>query len=200
MRVRQNPFSDFTPEQQVMGDKAEGLGFVWDRSRYPTPAWEYRSLLEELKYDSALFGISVTIWNRELRLWAADCTERVLPIWETWAISNLPPEHLYVPKSAIDAARRFTLGKLLKGELRDFMNASNFAAELAADLAFEPVSSVAFSAAHVANPFDNSSAAYAAYYAAFSIDSPPGLGSEVVWQRHALAQRIDAIAPWRLKI
>lgn len=51
----------------------------------------------------------VTDWDRELLLWACDCAEAVLPIWEKWAVDNAP-DHFAAPRQAIDVARRYAYG------------------------------------------------------------------------------------------
>lgn len=198
-KTKSNPYSKFTPEQRIMGDKAEDLGYTWDRVKYPTPAWGIT--IDRVSYGKQQFNIPIKIWNRELRLWSADCAERLLPIWEDWAWVYLP-EHLNSPRLAINAAREFAYNRINKLELEEYKHAVK----------------VAIRAAH-AGDYGALCAANAAYYASswavtdVSISEVIGvvihffvvseddfnLKKEQEWQKEALAQRIDAVAPWRLK-
>lgn len=195
MRVRANssPYDKFTPEQLVMGDKAEGLGFVWDRVKYPTPAWGLH--LNVLQLNKPLFGISIEIWQRELRLWSVDCAERVLPVWENWAKTNARGD-LAAPRNAINAARKFAYGEINEEELQicstAAYNASGEAYHADADHVrreyYAAVSAAATSSHYI----------YADYAARNASNATSNYGIEGLWQRAALAKRLDAIAPWRL--
>lgn len=110
MRIRKNsnPYDKFTPEQLVMGDKAESLGFVWDRTKYPTPAWAIDYLY--LRNTEPLFGIPKYLWERELRLGSIDYIETLLPIWENWA-AIYAPNFVDAARTGLNACRNFVLDK-----------------------------------------------------------------------------------------
>ncbi len=63
---------------------------------------------------------------REARLFAADCAEAVLPIFEAAQPAD------YRPRLTIDAARRFANGQLSEGEMLDWRVAARTAAAQAA--------------------------------------------------------------------
>jgi hypothetical protein len=98
---------------------------------------------EPLKFSTILesSGIIDALWclrsicpeyNREVRLFAADCAERVLPIWEEWAKIHVL-EHFEFPRKAIEATRDYSEGSISKKEL----NAAYAAADAAYDAADE---------------------------------------------------------------
>lgn len=226
--LRKNPYSQFTDEQQVMGDKAEELGYVWDRSKYPTPAWTLyiNYLTEVIVYDRPFFNIPVPLWNRELRLWAADCAERVVPIWVTWAQTNRP-DLVSVCEDAIRIARAFALGKANKKTMEVASNYARGASIEAynyynAEYDHTPAAyshysaySASLSASRTAGfiftdaTFTAMNAIEAVYYGNLESEwiNQGNLESEridqrkieIEWQQQALAKRIDAIAPWRLR-
>lgn len=200
MRVKRNSnlYSKFTPEQKVMGDKAEDLGFVWDRTKYPTPAWEFEHSLpfRPSNYEPR-FSVPKDIWNRELRLWSADCAERVLPIWEDWAEINAL-RYLNVPRAAVIAVRESAYGGKIESE----------SAPIAIVIAVRDIArsyirnlsvSYSFDAAYYACEPDGKPDGRTAYCAAFALGYLSDRIAERLWQKAALANRIDAVAPWRLQ-
>lgn len=64
------------PYYLSLQQRAEDLGFDWAKEIYPTPIWAV--ITHELHYNKPLFDIDMYVWNRELRLWAADCVEPAL--------------------------------------------------------------------------------------------------------------------------
>jgi hypothetical protein len=106
----------------------------------------------------------VEAWNdRTLRLFACDCAERTLPLFETERPDDTRP------RLAIETARRFADGKATREELATARSAAWSAAESAAGYAAE---SAAWSAAR-------SAAWYAALYAAWSAaESAAGYAAE----------------------
>lgn len=197
MRFKRNSNPEFTPELQIMGDRAEDLGFVWNRWVYPTPAWAID--INKLEYDNPLFNIPTKIWNRELRLWAADCVERTVPVWEEWARENSHNIVALVTK-AIKIARDYANDT----ERQSWQNLTNLyamsriaAASSSAVGDNNRMHAIVFSIFHLTeHEAETRSAAQAAYNAR---QSSIAYREELPWQRAALANRIDAIAPWRLK-
>lgn len=188
MRVRANssPYDKFTPEQIVMGDKAEDLGFKWDRVKYPTPAWDM-----DQDFGKPLFGIPKHIWNIELRLWSTDCAERVLSIWERWASMNDQYETIDMARNLIKLTRDYINNPYYEYKLRQLrIQARNVALECDNLTARHAMYSAIESGEYVG------SAAIAAA-SAVNMDGG-GFTPEREWQRTALANRLDAIAPWRL--
>ena len=88
--------------------------------------------------DPAPGGMTLSEEDRRLvGLWAADCAERVLPLFETKAPSD--PR----PRQAIEGIRAFARGEVRKGQLRSLV----WAAYAAARQAGNPVAAAAARAA-----------------------------------------------------
>ncbi len=122
-----------------------------------------------------------------LALWAADCAEHVLPLFESAKPSDVRPRH------AIEMARAWTRGAVTMTEsrtsaghanaaARDLQGAPRFAAYACAQAA-----AVAHVAAH-----ELGAAAYAikAARAAAPTDAPPAGNLECLWQRDQLPEAI----------
>ena len=121
--------------------------------------------------------------HKLLALWAADCAEHVLPLFEDY----YPEDDR--PRKAIAAARAWVLGNLKVTEARKFA----LAAHAAARNATRPESiAAARSAGHAAaTAHVPGHAKYAAAYAAKSAIDPE---NEIEWQRR---KRIDSLQPFR---
>lgn len=203
MRFSRNGGYSWSPELQVMGDKAEELGYKWNRSIYPTPAWSINIDLDAI-YTKPLFGIPVVIWDRELRLWSCDCVERVLPIYENWARANARA-HLNILRDTINAAREYAHGRIGKKDIEKFNSVSDIVGiaggygNAAETLDAFRAMSVAYASYYTISDarIDNPYWATSSYYAAGAVGAEES-GAERKWQKEALAHRIDAVAPWRL--
>lgn len=209
MRFKRNSHLDFSPELQVMGDKAEELGYKWDRSQYPTPAWELLFPENSPHVNMSQFSIPLHQWKKEVISWLIACIEKVVPIWENWADINFPETKNDV-RNSITILDSYALGTTdFRTALRD-SERNNYRVKA---IQFESDNLVvgsedrnaALTAALVlksATPLINSvdscaaSAAIAASYAAVKRSSL--YGTERLWQQKELANRIDKIAPWRL--
>jgi hypothetical protein len=86
-------------------------------------------VLEVCGLNDALWALRIVIEpaDREMRLFACDCAERVLPIFE-----QQYPEDNRRPRQAIETARRFALGKATQEELAAAWAAAVEVAEAAA--------------------------------------------------------------------
>lgn len=157
--------------------RALDLDYTWDVSNYPTPAW-YTSCSYVPHHDLPWYDIPKDVWNRELRLWACDCVERVVHVWEEWAKMHMP-EHVNTPREAMKAVRA-----------GDFLSCAEI---LCID--FNAATAV-MHAAHAAYfaAYYNCSDLVVRHAAAAALDSH----SERKWQIEALAKRIDNVAPWRI--
>lgn len=169
-------------------------------------------------YNKPLFGISNEVWTRELALWAADCAERVLPVWEKWARTNVP-EHASAYRNAIKAVREYIYGRISEEDYSQYTNAVHYANDAANDCAATNITAVAndsgviISVANAANAitdattnattififigdaayddYIDSSAARAASSAAAAATYP---NLEKLWQKQALRQRLELVA------
>lgn len=221
MRFRQNsnPYDKFTPEQLVMGDKAEELGFVWDRTRYPTPTWTIPAFTQVFSRDyphdsSPKFGIPKLIWNREFALWAIDCAERVLPIWRRYVASSGIETDPSV--NALEIARDHIMGdvpySLISKKVSEIWDLYYYLRNVQIERYNRSALYVIYEACHSSREvfnleFNGSylAANVAALYASGVLSTCSGEGysadameKEKNWQLVALAHRIDSIAPWRL--
>jgi len=117
--------------------------------------------------------------HQTLALWAADCAEHVLPVFE----QNYPEDNR--PRQAIEAVRAWVRGELTVGEVRKFA----FTAHAAARSANNPKAiAAARSAGHAAATAHVAShAQYAARYAHKASDNPE---SEKDWQMLCLPEEI----------
>lgn len=121
--------------------------------------------------------------------WAADCAERVLPLFEAEA-----PQDVRV-RDAIDRTRAFARGELsAAGEIR-----RRFAAGRAAGSALSPAGAAAARAAAQASAVAHmgahalGAAAYAAKAASLAAPNDPGaLNEEIRWQLAALTDQTRA--------
>ena len=95
---------------------------------------------------------AVSGWDKEIRLYAADCAEHVLHIYEKKYPKNL------APRAAILAARDYSNGKISKEKLR----AAYAAADVAADAAAGYAADAAYAASYAASYAVDAAAAYAA--------------------------------------
>ena len=122
--------------------------------------------------------------SRELRLFAADCAEHVLPIFE----KEYPGDDR--PRKAIEAARRFADGEASPEEMWD----ARLAAAWAACTAHGDASSVAWAAASDSGDAfgDARDSAWAARdaAAAAAVDRDAG-AAELEWQEEALVRRLE---------
>lgn len=205
MRFRQNPYGKFTPEQQVMGDKAESLGYTWDRVKYPTPAW---GDLYDLAYDEPLFNIPGKVWLRELKLWAADCIERALPVWENWAENIIELEgQVYTARAAVESVRLFYQGKISLGEM-DRASKVAYGAYMTSFGYIRPpyIDDIVFSASLIASSrtegqvgISNIAYTISRYNNPAQVYDDDLYVAERAWQQQALAKRLDPLAPWSLR-
>jgi hypothetical protein len=123
--------------------------------------------------------------QRTLALWAADCAERVLPIFE----AKYPDDDR--PRKAIEAARAWARGKLRVGEARAAALATHAAAREATDPAAIAAARAAGHAAATAHVATHCSAA--AHYA-IKAAHEAAAEEERAWQRERLPERLWPIA------
>jgi hypothetical protein len=118
--------------------------------------------------------------HKLLAIWAADCAEHVLPLFE----DHYPQDDR--PRKAIEAARAWVLGNLKMTEARKFA----FAAHAAARNATRPESiAAARSAGHAAaTAHVPGHAKHAAAYAAKSTSDPK---IEIEWQLQKLPRELS---------
>jgi hypothetical protein len=118
----------------------------------------------------------IETWNdKTLRLFAADCAERVIGLYE----KQHPKDDR--PRKAIQAARDFVAGKITIGELNAAANAAANAANDAANAA------AAYAAANAAAAAANDAAAAAAYAAAYAAAN----AAERKWQLERLKYYLE---------
>lgn len=221
MRIKKNsnhPYDKFTQEQLLMGDKAEDLGYVWDRTRYPTPTWALPAFTEVFKQDhphdsSPKFGIPKLIWNREFALWSIDCAERVLPIWRRYVASSGIETDPSV--NALEIARDHIMGdvpySLISKKVREIWDLYYYLRNVQIERYNRSALYVIYEACHSSREvfnleFNGSylAANVAALYSGGVIATQHGHFSaedfniEQNWRFEALAQRIDNVASWRL--
>jgi len=84
-------------------------------------------ILEICGFEDALWCLQITIEDceREIRLFACDCAEHVLPIYE----KKFPKDHR--PRKAIEVSRRFADGLATREELATAVDAAGDAARAA---------------------------------------------------------------------
>lgn len=126
-----------------------------------------------------------------LAVWAADCAERVLPLFQALAPSDARPRH------AIDGLRAFARGEARIGELRALSASAHAAARQVDDPAAMAAARAAGQAAGTAHMAAHArgAAAYAAKAAALAAPhEPTAVAVEVGWQlRHASPAVLDAL-------
>jgi hypothetical protein len=98
---------------------------AWGKDR-PVPI---ETVLDVCGLDDALWALKAVGENRLLRLWAADCAERVLPLWE----DQFPDDNR--PRRAIKVARAFARGEVGRSTLGAARTAAAVAREAARDIA-----------------------------------------------------------------
>jgi hypothetical protein len=224
MRIRRNsnPYEGFTLEQRIMGDKAEDLGFVWDRTKYPTPAWAMPLIVNyqgSNRDTTPQFGIPLIRWDSELALWACDCAERALPIWRNYYIQR--GDTVDPTLNALEIARGYIQGIFHKKmvndkELTTWRTYYNRVTIHGANTSFSDALYSVHQACrasktlfadkerHTSSALSSGAAMLSARYAVGAIAradgqfSPSTYEIEEAWQKAALASRIDAIAPWSL--
>lgn len=131
--------------------------------------------------------------DAELRLFAADCAERVLSNFET--TSNDPS-----PRQAIETARRYALGQATRADL----STANFTAHPNDSVIDRAAVSAAWSAGFAAWPAAESAAGYAAHYAVEAVKDAVRsiktadwsvVPAEISWQKQRLAQYLLKLVP-----
>lgn len=151
---------------------------------------EFAFTADTLWYDKPLFGIPVEIWNRELRLWACDCAERVLPVWEEWANNSVPgylPQQVRAPRNAIIAVRGYIYGRREKKELATFQAAFPHTKG-------RMLSNTAEAAINAAKRVLNINNTVTPYFVAIAAaEAAPDSYAEMKWQKAALYTRIKAV-------
>lgn len=171
----------------VLGDRAQELGFECPPGL--TPAWGLD--LDAVRYGEPPTWLSREVWDREIRLWAADCVDEVRSLWEEWAHTHLPGR-IHVAREAIQASRVFARGEI-------------------GFLEYVRVAREAYLAAHQAALVQHGSVqARHAVSAAGCYRAPPEMawyarmatveglrGVTLSSQRRMLASRLDLVAPWR---
>lgn len=170
--------------------KALELGYKWDISKYPTPAWMITQV-NRMEYHYPIFSIPTHAWNRELRLWQGDCVERVLPVWDNWARIHRP-KYTNIVSTAIQLSEEYSHGRI-SGEILDKHSIYMTNAYPENEWLSESSNiSLIFSAAHrlLIEKY------YADITANMARRASSDCHSEREWQREAFAKRIDKIAPW----
>jgi hypothetical protein len=116
--------------------------------------------------------------RRVLAVWAADCAERTLPLFETQAPSDTRP------RDAIDGVRAFARGEMRIGLMRALAVAAHAAARAVADPAAVAAARAAGHAAATAHMGSHARGvpAYAAKARALAApDDPTAVAGEVRW-------------------
>ena len=140
-----------------------------------------------LGIDDRLIELANTTDQRTLALWAAECAERVLPLFEQWYPDDTRP------RAAIDACRAWTRGEIRVGQARAASLAAHAAAREAVDGAARAAARAAGHAvatAHVprhalgAPLYANRAVFCAAHYTA----ADKAINSERHWQRRRLLE------------
>jgi hypothetical protein len=129
--------------------------------------------------------------RRVLAVWAADCAERALPMFERQAPSDTRP------RDALDGAHAFARGELRIGQARALAVAAHAAAREVADpaaVAAARATGHAVATAHMAS-HARGAPAYAAKAAALAApDDPAAVANEVRWAlMHATPAVLDAL-------
>lgn len=128
----------------------------------------------------------VQAWDeRAARLFAVDCAERVLPLWE----ENYPGDKQ--PREAVETARRYVAGEAAPEELAAAGAATSAATRHAASAA---TSAAASAAAWAAAWAAASAAAWAATRDAARDAADAARDAEREWQTNRLMQYLDGVA------
>lgn len=127
--------------------------------------------------------------HRALASWAANCAERVLPLF-----TSKHPEDAR-PRSAIEAARAWSRGEASVGEAREAATAAHAAARSTPDPAAQAAARAAGHAAATAHMADHELGAAAYAIKAVGLASPeseaiPAGERECEWQREQLPEAI----------
>ena len=129
--------------------------------------------------------------RRVLAVWAADCAERTLPLFEAQAPNDTRP------RDAIDGLRAFARGELRIGKVRALAARAHAAAREIGDPAAVAAARAAGQAASVAHMAAHASGAagYAAKAAGLAAPhDPTAVADEVRWQQsHASPTVLDAL-------
>ena len=118
--------------------------------------------------------------RRVLAVWAADCAERTLPVFEARAPSDTRPQE------AIDGLRAFARGEMRIGRVRALAAGAHAAAREVGDPAAVAAARAAGQAAGVAHMAAHArgAAAYAAKAAGLAApDDPTAVAEQVRWQQ-----------------
>jgi hypothetical protein len=129
--------------------------------------------------------------RRVLAVWAADCAERALPLFEAQAPGDSRP------RGAIDGLRAFARGKMRIGPVRALAAAAHAAAREVGDAAAVAAARAAGHAAGTAHMAAHArgAAAYAAIAAGLGApDDPTAVADEARWQQsHVTSAVRDAL-------
>lgn len=128
--------------------------------------------------------------RRVLAVWAADCAERTLSLFEVQAPSDTRP------RDAIDGLRAFARGEMRIGEVRALAAWAHAAARETCDPAAVAAARAAGQAASVAHMAAHArgAAAYAAKAAGLAApDDPNAVSDEVLWQESHISPTVRDI-------
>ncbi len=127
--------------------------------------------------------------RRVLAVWAADCAERTLPLFEAQAPGDSRP------RDAIDGVRAFSRGELRIGPVRTLAVSAHAAARDVGDPAATAAARAAGHAAAVAHMASHArGVAYAAIAAGLAAPDDPGaVAKEARWQQGHLTPETSAI-------
>lgn len=172
--------------------KALELDYWWDMSKYPTPAWGIH--IVDIYYNKTMFNIPKDTWKRELRLWACDCAERTLPIWEDHARMHAF-EYVSLPKNVLNDAREHAHNRMTQAQVAHKYTALIKARCIVCNhfCPYSDVLDAVYSTIYLGHT--------AHYTACRAVDAVANENrqNEKKWQREALAKRIDNVAPWRIE-
>lgn len=198
----------------VAGDRAIELGYepVIVDGMALSPAWGIDT--DAVRYDEPPEWLDKEAWRRELRLWACECAERVLPFWTDWAEDH-EPRHLDAPRNAIEVARKYARKEATLSQLDDAHwhsgNASWDAgapeyqyspqARSASNAAWAASLACTWDKAHAGGPETAAACAITARSAvenATHFERDAAIAAERAAQHRALAERLDRVAPWAI--
>ena len=120
-------------------------------------------------------------YHKALALWAAECAERVLSVFELEHNDNRP-------RQAIEAARAWVIGEMKMTEARKFAFAAHAAAQ---DAKSEEASAAARSAGHAAATAHVPD--HAQYAAQYALKASSYLELEREWQERNMPLKPDSI-------
>jgi hypothetical protein len=226
MRIRRNSngFMEFSPEHlMVMHDRALDLGYSSDKpapnwiTEELTPNWDITPKDVQSGFNPPwLSGLSshsgtgvpqwskhvLTVWKTELRLWACDVGETVIPLWENWA-RETRPELVNVCREAVEASRAYIVNPT-KSNKNKLTTASGAATRVAyADYyRYEHVRTTASAATSVtAASLAASAAANTSIVDAYNVTiaaraAATASGQTVAVYYIELYKRLDRVSPW----